>query len=141
MSEFKVNPEGMAQLQKALAEAFGQAMADLDGEFDRVIEDPNEFSDLGFTDQDIVDTGRFRDSKTLNAEGNSASWNWNPTDPDTGDQYALGLYTGFLAFGRRWVPGRPWPERAIDNLDVPQKIADYLGEMGIEATAETEKLE
>lgn len=119
-----IDKSKLNQVLKAVEEGFGDAVAALDKEYIDVIEDPNEFGDLGFRNQDIVDTGRFRDSQkvieTRTAHGVDVKWHWNPVDPETGLHYAPHLYTGF-AVGPKWIPGRPWPERAVKRAD-PGKI-------------------
>ena len=114
----------LKRVTRAVEEAFGDTVAALDKEFIDVIEDPNEFGDLGFRNQDIVDTGRFRDSQSVEdgraGDVTTVKWNWAPVDPETGLAYAPHLYTGF-AVGSKWIQGRPWPERAVKRCD-PGKI-------------------
>ena len=120
-----IDKSKLNQVLKAVEEGFGDAVAALDKEYVDVIEDPNEFGDLGFRNQDIVDTGRFRESQKVIEErtehGVEVKWHWNPVDPESGYQYAPALYAGYSAFGKKWIPGRPWPERAVKRVD-PGKV-------------------
>ena len=137
MAKFKPNAANIAKLKQKIALAYGNVIETLDAEYDAVIEDPNEFSDLGFDSQDIIDTGRFKDSKLLDVRTENdrinAHWSWNPTDPETGYHYAAALYTGFMAYGKKWIPGRPWPDRAIARVDPPKALQAEMKLQGIPA--------
>ena len=137
MVKFKLNQSAYSKFKAQIADAFATTIATIDEEMDAVIEDSNEFSDLGFDDQDIVDTGRLRDSKLLNVQteddGITAEWTWNPHDPETGYAYAMAVYAGFNAFGKKQIPGRPWPERAIERVDVLKSLATEMKLRGVPA--------
>jgi hypothetical protein len=132
--KFKRNERGINDLKAKIREAFGATMAVLDIEYDDVIESEVVFSDLGFVGQDIVDTARFLKSKTLTVRQDSVVWEWNPKSPETGYPYAAALYTGFWAFGKKYIPGRPWADRAIERVVLPEWISYELGKMGIESS-------
>ena len=124
------NKTEIAKLKKAIADSFANVVAQMDAEYTKVIESDTEFADLGFSGQDIVDTGRFRDSQIVNSRTvggvTVVEWSWNPQDPDTGYHYAAALYSGFNAYGKKWIPGRPWTERAIANVDPFQLFIDGI---------------
>jgi len=130
--KFSPNPQGIATLNRAIEEAWADVIAELYLEFTKVIEDPEAFAHLGFLDQDIVDTGRFRDSQTVQVIKGKATFNWAPRSP-TGYVYAWALYHGFMAWGRKWVPGRPWVEEACDRVDIPKAFQAALARRGIKA--------
>lgn len=134
VGKIKINRGAVDRLvRKLIEDAWAQVVADLDVEYIKVIDDPNEFADEGFTNQDIVDTERFRDSQTVDAKDFKAKWSWHPVDPKTGYEYAPDLYYGFLAFGKYWIPGRHWPERAIRRVDPVAKLVAELNKRGIPA--------
>lgn len=120
-----------SQLNKVLAaleESFADVVGALDSEFIAVISDPNEFSDLGFTEQDIIDTGRFKDSQVVSEtrdDGNvQVRWSWSPTSPENGYKYAPALHFGYNAWGKKWIPGRPWTTRAVRRINPVQRFED-----------------
>lgn len=132
-----INHNYVTQLKAKIRESFGEVVSTLNDEYDAVIEDPNEFSNLGFYDQDIIDTGRFLDSKILNVQtvGDrvTAYWIWNPKDPETGYHYAAALYVGFMAYGKKWIPGRPWVDRAVERVDPTKALHAEMRARGIPA--------
>ncbi len=81
----KVNQAALNKVLKTVNNAFAEVVTTLGDEFQSVISDPNEFADLGLENQDIVDTGRFKDSQTLNVRSVAgvtvATYGWNPTAP------------------------------------------------------------
>jgi hypothetical protein len=130
MATFKNPRQLIAKLQQDVAEATAQAIAKVDAELDRVITDENEFTDLGFIDQDIVDTGRLRDSKVITANPNGVTFTYDPVAPENGYHYGAAIWNGFWAFGRTYVPGRPWTLRAIQNENPVDNTIAALQEMG-----------
>ncbi|MBD2005611.1 MULTISPECIES: hypothetical protein [Cyanophyceae] len=132
--KFTLNPKGIGKVNQALDEAWGDVVASLELEMEAVIRDPSAFADQGFTDQDIVDTERFVNSQVVTVENRVAKFAWNPTSPETGYKYAIALYSGFRAYGRgKYIPGRKWPEKAVDRVDVPEKLKAAMKERGIKA--------
>ena len=121
MTKVRIHKKAIAKLKDTTKESFGDTIAALDEELEKVIEDPNAFADRGFKDWDIVDTGRLRDSQVVsvssNAEITTAFWRWNPIDPETKRHYAGDVFAGFVSFSGNWIPGRNWPERAVERLD------------------------
>lgn len=127
----KINQSGLNKVLKAVDHAFAEVVTALDNEFHAVIEDPNEFGDLGLENQDIVDTGRFNDSQMLNVSKQGgktvANYEWNPHSPETGEPYAGRILTGFRAYGYgRWIPGRDWTERAVKRVDLVMMFEQEL---------------
>lgn len=135
--KFTRNERGINELKSKIRDAFGATMGVLDIEFDDVIESDTAFADLGFVGQDIVDTTRFLKSKVLITGQDFARWEWNPKSPKNGYPYAAALYTGFLAFGKYPVAGRPWTDRAVERVNIPEWMAFELRKMGISATSNT----
>ncbi len=125
----------LKQLNKDLKEkVFPEIAAKYDIESDRVIEDPNEFSNLGFVNQDIIDTGRLLRSKIIVPKGDlEIQFSWNPVNPDNGYEYASAVWWGFSAWGKKFIPGRPWSDRAMHNIDPVNGIAKHLQNLGYDA--------
>ena len=125
----------LKRLKKDVKKIYADAIAKYNLEVDRVIEDPNEFANLGFLEQDIVDTGRLRDSKIIETQGElSTRFSWDPIDPETGYHYASAVFWGFNAYGgSKFIPGRPWSERAVYNIDPVNYISDRLKKKGYNA--------
>jgi len=126
------------QITKDVNEAHGKAVAKVDVELDRVIESLDEFSDLGFIDHDIVDTGRLRDSKVITAKPNSVTFTYAPVSPENGYPYAPAVFHGFFAWGKKYIPGRPWTVRAVKNENPTGNIAIALEEMGYGVTVKND---
>lgn len=124
--KFTINPKGVAKMHQAFDESWAEVVAALEVEMEETITDPNAFPELGFVDQDIVDTGRLRDSQKVNVKDRKVSFAWDPHSPENGYAYAPAVYSGFLAFGKKWIPGRRWPEKAVDRLDVPEVLRGKL---------------
>jgi len=128
----KINQTALNKVLKTVDNAFAEVVTALDDEFQSVISDPNEFADLGLKNQDIIDTGRFKDSQTLNVRSVAgvtvATYGWNPHSPETGEPYAGRILTGFRAYDRgRWIPGRDWTERAVKRLDPVEMFEREIG--------------
>ena len=132
--KFKDPKKLIAQLKKDVAEARGVAIAKVNLELDRVIESEGEFSDLGFIDQDIIDTGRLRDSKVISANPNGVTFSYDPVSPENGYHYGAAIFFGFFAWGKKYIPGRPWTIRAIKNENPTINMASYLEDMGYQVT-------
>lgn len=129
---FKFNRDTLRQLEATVDAAWAEVVAELDVEFIRVIESDSEFADLGFEAQDIVDTGRFRDSQVVTAAARRVLWRWAPTSPENGYCYAAALYYGFYAYGgAAWIEGRPWVARAIANIQPLLRLAEKLERKGL----------
>lgn len=127
----------MDEIEKLIEEAFGQTVADYNVYVDEVIESTEEFGDIGFSGQDIVDTGRLRDSKIVEATANEVTLEWSPKDPESGFSYAPAVWAGFHPYGgEKFVPGRHWGERAAKKLNgvgVTRAFATYLQQQGLNA--------
>lgn len=129
MSKIKIDA---SQLNKAIDNAWASFVARVDTECIAVISDPTEFSDLGFNQQDIVLSGRLKDSQVVDIQGNKARFEWNPHDPETGYAYAMCLWMGFFAYGgHKFVPGRKWAFRALRRIDPVVLMAEELQKQGI----------
>lgn len=122
-------------IKKAISNKVEESVAIIHAEYnvivDQVIESLSEFADLGFDGQDIIDTGRLLNSKTIETSGSIdtelvAEWEWDPIDPESGHHYARAVYYGFFAFGRHYVPGRPWARRAMENLNPQSRLRQLL---------------
>lgn len=127
----------MDEIEQLIQEAFGQTVADYNEYVDSIIESTEEFGDSGFSGQDIIDTGRLKDSKIVDATANQASFEWSPKSPENGFPYAPVVWTGFHPYGReKFVPGRHWPERAARKLNdtgVTRTFVAYLQSQGLKA--------
>ncbi len=123
------------KLKKEIKKIYADVVAKYDIESDRVIEDPNEFANLGFVDWDIVLTGRLRDSKIIETQGELATkFSWDPVSPENGYHYASAVFWGFNAWGgTKFIPGRPWSERAAHNIDCVSYFAKELNKAGYNA--------
>lgn len=113
--------------------AFVNVAEALSDEYTAVIEEVGAFPEE--PDADIVLSGRLRDSMEIDFSDNYCEWSWNPTDSETGEEYAAKVYHGFRAYGRgRLVPGRHWPEKAIRRVDPARALAAELKMLGIDAS-------
>lgn len=128
--KFKNINQLKAKLKQDVKEARAQAIAKVNIELDRVIESEVEFSDLGFLGQDIVDTGRLRDSKVVNANPNGVTFTYDPVSPENGYHYGAAVWLGFWAFGKKYIPGRPWTLRAVQNENPLENTVVALENMG-----------
>lgn len=120
-TKFKINYQGLAQLKRMIIQSFEETIKELDMEFQAVISDTNAFADIGVFNQDIIWSGRLKESQQLelSTEGNKvkASWQWDPVDPETGDHYAGDVFVGFTTWSGRFIPGRNWPDKGIERYD------------------------
>lgn len=136
--KFKDPKKLIAQIKKDVAEARGVAIAKIDAELDRVIESEDEFSDLGFISQDIIDSGRLLDSKVISANPNGVTFTYDPVSPENGYHYGAAVYLGFFAWGKKYIPGRPWTIRAMKNENPTINLAIALEEMGYRVTIKSD---
>jgi hypothetical protein len=122
-------------LDAAINDAFASVVATVSDEMQAVIEDLDEFADVGLSNRDIIDTGRLRDSQVVDVRDGRAEWTFDPHDPATGYPYAAAIYAGFAPYGNEnaFVPGRNFPERAIDRASAPKALAAELQLRGIDA--------
>jgi hypothetical protein len=129
--------DGIDEVEQMILEAFGQTVADYNVFVDEIIESTEEFGDLGFTGQDIIDTGRLKDSKMVDSTETETSFEWSPKSPENGFSYAPAVWAGFYPWGReKFVPGRHWPERAAIKLNdegVTKTFVNYLRQQGLNA--------
>lgn len=130
-----MSDEMLNNIEALAQEAFAQVVADYNVHVDEVIESLDAFTDLGFTDHDIVDTGRLRDSKLVNIGTNFAEFEWSPRSPETGFFYAPAVWVGFISYAGNYIPGRHWPERSaqtLNNQGITASFADKLKEQGLD---------
>jgi hypothetical protein len=128
--------DNIDDVEQIILEAFGQVVADYNVYVDEIIESTEEFGDLGFTGQDIIDTGRLKDSKIVDANATDASFEWQPKSPENGFSYAPAVWAGFYSRGGNFIPGRHWPERAAKQLNesgVTLAFVEYLRQQGLNA--------
>lgn len=133
MSKFRLNPKGVDTANLAFDEAWADVVAELEVEMEAVIEDPAAFADQGFT-KNMVDSGRFQMSQQVAVKGGIATFTWGAKSPETGFPYPIALYSGFRAWGKgKYIPGRKWPEKAVDRVNVPETLKQKMIERGIKA--------
>ena len=119
-------------LESIVEECFGEVASEIEQESDRVIESLTEFSDLGFEGQDIIDTGRLLNSKEVEATDTSIKLTWSPRNPENGFPYAPAVVNGFFAYGgSKFIPGRNFPVRAVQNVDPVNSLAEKLRAKGL----------
>ena len=124
----------MENIKEIVEECFGEVASEIEQECDRVIESTSEFASEGFPSQDIIDTGRLLDSKEVNASDTSLQISWNPRDPNTGFPYASAIVNGFFAYGgSKYIPGRNFPVRAVQNSDPVDSLVKKLKAKGLKA--------
>ncbi len=127
------------ELRSIVKEAMGEVYAEYNVEVDRVIESLNEFADLGFIDQDIIDTGRFLNSKLITTREDigrlitEMEVEWSPQSPDNGAYYAPYLWRGYFAWGKKFIQGRHFDTRAAKNIDVTRNFVEKLRQKGVKA--------
>lgn len=120
----------IAKIKKDVADASAEAIAKVDQELDRVISSDSEFSDLGFSAQDIIDTERLFNSKVIAATPDGVTFTYDPVSPENGYHYAPAVFLGFFAWGKKYIPGRPWTHRAVRNENPVTNIAAALESQG-----------
>ena len=126
----KIDKNSLSNFKKEVKDCFRETVNALDKEQDDLINDPWGFSDLGFTDQDIVDSGDLRDSKVVEIweqeNDVEVTFSWHPVNPDTGRVYAGDVLTGFYTYSGKFIPGRDWPNRSEQNLDTVEHFKSVL---------------
>ncbi len=122
----------MEEIDKILAEAFANLVEVLTDEFTVVIEEIGAFPQM--PNSDIIDTGRLRDSIIIDTDNYKTKWEWGPRNPDNGYPYAPAVYSGFLAYGKKPIPGRHWPEKAMKRVDPVSAFSAELELMGIKVS-------
>ncbi len=128
-------------IESIVEECFGEVAAEIEAESDRVIESLTEFADLGFEGQDIIDTGRLLNSKFVTATNKSIKLTWNPRDPETGFPYAPAVVKGFFAYGgNKFIPGRNFPVRAVQNIDPVNSLAEKLRAKGLKVRVKSNNI-
>lgn len=122
-------------LDKIITASLLEMAIQYEREVNRVIESENEFSDQGFVGQDIIDTGNLQRSLKVNGGnipgGYEISFSWEPRDPDSGYPYAPAVWSGFFAWGKKYIPARHWDTRAAKNIKIVKSFADQLKKRGI----------
>lgn len=108
-------------LQKKINQITREVALQYSEEVDKVIRSESAFSDLGFVNQDIVDTSRLVNSKNLRIirKGDVVEYefSWEARSPDTGELYPALIISGFFAYGgTKFVRGRNYPNRAMKNI-------------------------
>ena len=108
-----------AEIEAAALRAFRETVLIMDAEYKLTISDPNAFARLGFTNQDIVDTGRLRASQQFNFAGTGkAIYSW-PVD------YSIYVHEGYTLRNGRQQLGRPWTDETVKRAN-PQGIFDRI---------------
>lgn len=126
-------------LIRQIKDAMGEVYAEYNVEVDRVIESENEFADLGFVNQDIVDTMRLLNSKVVLTQEDLGAIitimivTWAPISPENGFPYGPAVWRGFFAWGRKFIEGRHWDTRAAKNIDVTRNFVNKLRRRGVNA--------
>jgi hypothetical protein len=125
-----VDRDKVDTIKLKIKNCFNRTVDVLDKMQDRVIQDPWEFADLGFLDQDIVDTGRLHNSKIVETvdEGDlvSVRYVWNPINPEDGRAYAGDVFLGFTSYAGNFIPGRDWPNRSEEKLNTREHFVETL---------------
>ena len=71
--------------------------------------------------RDIIDTGALMQSQRRSDMGNNTTeFVWTGDDRD----YASFVHDGYISIGGRKMPGRPWTEATIDDIDAV--VNDFL---------------
>jgi len=129
----------MDELLSTVEEAFGSLVAEYNVKVDETIESLDAFSDLGYVDHDIVDTGRLLNSKVLDVKSSADSWSadftWDPQSPENGYKYANRVWAGYWSKGgKNFFPGRHWPERTAKAMGITKRFVELLQSEGLDAT-------
>lgn len=129
-------------LEKIVTDALLEVSIQYEREVNRVIESETEFADQGFTSQDIIDTGNLQASLQVDGraiqQGYELSFSWEPRDPESGYPYAPAVWSGFFAWGRKFIPGRRWDTRAAKNMKIVQVFVKELKERGVKVLSVTD---
>lgn len=118
----KLNLKQINRIKEIIEESFEDSIEALSEAQDDLINDPFGFSDLGFINQDIVDSGQLRDSKKIEkrkqGDDIEVKFSWAPVAPETGEIYAADVFVGFYSFSGKFIPGRDWPNRSAEKIDI-----------------------
>ena len=117
-------------IKEAVYDSFAEVQSEIVTEVVRVIETPGEFEGV---DGDIVDTGRLRDSMIVDSTLDKLMLYWTATDPETGFYYPAAIIAGYFAYGRKYIPARNYPVRAVQNASPIQSLAEKLRDRGLNA--------
>lgn len=129
----------LQKLRSDIKDVMSEIIALYDIEVDRVIQSLNEFAELGFTEQDIVDSARLLNSKkldTIEDQGSTVTrttFTWDPISPENGFPYAPAVWAGFFAWGRKFIPGRKWDLRAAKNTAIALEFVSRMRKRGWDA--------
>ena len=119
------------KVKQDIYDSFGDITAEIDQKLDEVIETPGYFEG---NPNDIVDTGRLRDSKEVDAQKDKVTFTYEPKNPDNGYPYAPAVWAGFYAYGgSKYIEGRHWTERAVKEVDPAERLAELMEEKGYSA--------
>jgi hypothetical protein len=105
--ELRLNLDRISETAK---EAFAETALLFERELTQVMSEPGAFP--SHPDSDIVDTGQLRASQTVNKVSDFQSDFSYPTE------YALYVHEGYTMKNGRVIIGRPWTEKAAENLNV-----------------------
>lgn len=124
------------QIKKDSQECFAEVAAEINEECDRVISSLTEFD--GFLGEDIILSGRMLNSKIVDATDTKVNISWDAKDPDTGFPYPIAIVNGFFAFGgNKYIEGRNFPVRAVQNVDPVNTFADKMRKKGYKVTVKS----
>ncbi len=124
------------QLKKAVKRAMAKTSIEYIKEVDKTIKSTTEF----IPGQDIIDTGNLLRSLQASIKQDSGriiiqyAYKWAPVNPKNGFAYAVAVWMGYFAFGRKFIPPRPWDTRAAKNLRVVHRFATNLKAEGVKVT-------
>lgn len=117
------------QVIEDVKDSFGEVAAEINEECDRVISSLTEFE--GFLGQDIILSGRMLNSKIVDATDTKIKVAWDAKDPESGFPYPIAIVNGFFAFGgNKYIEGRDFPVRAVQNSAPVISLADKLRDKG-----------
>ncbi len=121
------------QLKKAVKRAMAKTAVEYTKQVDKTIKSTTEF----IPGQDIIDTGNLLRSLEISVRQDSGrmivqyAYKWAPINPKTGFAYAVAVWTGFFAFGRKFIPPRPWDTRTAKRMRVVHLFAMNLEIEGV----------
>lgn len=116
----KINTKPLDQLIRRSRVAVKEYIKELDQEYQVVIADTYAFSDVGVMNQDIIWSGKLKQSQQMNIQDSKnikANWVWDPVDEKTGEHYASDVLNGFTTWSGRNIPGRNWPSKAVERVE------------------------
>lgn len=107
------------ELVDAYQRAFVRLANRMDAEFRQIIQTPGIFD--GFP-QDIVDTGALLRSQKMTIIGiGGVRWDWEV-------DYAVFVHEGYTLRGGKKQEGRPWTEKAMERLILPNLFTEYFNQ-------------